>query len=106
MKIRIVREKTATKLLSQMSDDLNYWRNNSYPIAFQNHHAGIIFSGERIYINGYGTGGINGQGNAWYNVEQKVTQPGRPMPFVFWNVSDVFVEHCKASTLIEHGVNG
>jgi galacturan 1,4-alpha-galacturonidase len=82
-----------------MSDDLNYWRNNSYPIAFQNHHAGIIFSGERIYINGYGTGGINGQGNAWYNVEKGATQPGRPMPFVFWNASDVFVEHCKSPAL-------
>lgn len=62
--------------LRQMSDDLSYWRNNSYPIAFQNHAAGIVFSGERIYINGYGTGGIDGQGNAWYNVEQKVTQVG------------------------------
>ncbi|KAF8855357.1 pectin lyase-like protein [Acephala macrosclerotiorum] len=76
-----------------MSDNLAYWRNNSYPIAFQNHHAGFVITGERVYINGYGTGGINGNGNAWYNAEQKVTQPGRPMPFVFWNVSDVFVEH-------------
>jgi len=80
----------------QLSDNLNYWRNNSYPIAFQNHHAGFIISGERIYINGYGTGGIDGNGNAWYNVEQAVTQPGRPMPFVFWNTSDVFVENCKS----------
>jgi hypothetical protein len=78
----------------QMSNDLNYWRNNSYPITFQNHHAGFIISGDRININGYGTGGIFGNGNAWYNVEQNVTQPGRPMPFVFWNVSDVHVEHC------------
>jgi galacturan 1,4-alpha-galacturonidase len=78
----------------QFSDDLNYWRNNSYPVAFQNHHAGFIITGERIHINGYGTGGIYGNGNAWYNAEQANTQPGRPMPFVFWNVSDVFVEHC------------
>jgi galacturan 1,4-alpha-galacturonidase len=79
----------------QMSDDLNYWRNNSYPIAFQNHHAGFVISGDRVNINGYETGGIYGNGNAWYNVEQKVTQPGRPMSFVFWNVSDIYVEHCK-----------
>lgn len=51
-------------LLSQMSDDLDYWRNNSYPIAFQNHHAGFVITGERIHINGYGTGGIFGNGNA------------------------------------------
>jgi hypothetical protein len=81
----------------QLSDDLNYWRNNSYPIAFQNHHAAFIITGERIHINGYGTGGINGSGNAWYNAEHATTLPGRPMPFVFWNVSDIFVEHCKPS---------
>lgn len=75
------------------SDDLDYWRNNSYPIAFQNHHAGFIITGDHIRINGYGTGYINGNGNAWYNVEQTVTQPGRPMPFVFWNVSEVLVEN-------------
>jgi galacturan 1,4-alpha-galacturonidase len=74
---------------------LTYWRNNSYPIAFQNHHAGFVITGDRIHINGYGTGGILGNGNAWYDDEKGVTQPGRPMPFVFWNVSDVFVEHCK-----------
>lgn len=79
----------------QMSDDLNYWRNNSYPIAFESHHSGFIISGYRININGYGTGGIYVNGNVWYNVEQKVTQPGRPMPFVFRNVSDIYVEHCK-----------
>jgi galacturan 1,4-alpha-galacturonidase len=81
----------------QLSDDLNYWRNNSYPIAFQNHHAAFIITGERIHINGYGTGGINGSGNAWYNAEHATTLPGRPMPFVFWNVSDIFVEHCEIS---------
>ncbi|KUI68181.1 Putative galacturan 1,4-alpha-galacturonidase C [Cytospora mali] len=75
------------------SDDLDYWRNNSYPVAFQNHRAGFVISGERIHINGYGTGKINGSGNSWYNAEEGDTQPGRPMPFVFWNVSDVLVEH-------------
>ena len=96
------------------SDDLTYWRENSYPITFQNvshlysscapssrskhhrppplllyaltypqHHAGFIVSGQNIRIYGYGTGGINGNGNAWYNVEQNFTQPGRPMPFVW-----------------------
>lgn len=79
----------------QFSDDLDYWRSNSYPIAFQNHAAGFIISGERISINGYGTGKINGSGNTWYTAEAGDTQPGRPMPFVFWNVSDVLVEHCK-----------
>ncbi|KAL9625433.1 MAG: hypothetical protein Q9160_000496 [Pyrenula sp. 1 TL-2023] len=74
------------------SDDLDYWRNNSYPIAFQNHAAGFIISGDIISINGYGTGGINGNGDVWYTVEAGYTLPGRPMPFVFWNVSQVAVQ--------------
>ncbi|KAJ5642934.1 uncharacterized protein N7484_005441 [Penicillium longicatenatum] len=46
-----------------------------------------------ITIDGYGTGGIDGNGNVWYDAEEGTTQPGRPMPFVFWNVSDVNVEN-------------
>lgn len=76
----------------QFSDNLDYWRNNSYPITFQNHHAGFVLSGKGITIEGYGTGEIYGNGNAWYNAEEGNTQPGRPMPFVFWNVTDVLVE--------------
>ncbi|KAK3943862.1 pectin lyase-like protein [Diplogelasinospora grovesii] len=79
--------------LWQFSDNLTYWRTHSYPIAFQNHAAGFVISGERIHIDGYGTGGINGSGNTWYTAEAGNTQPMRPMPFVWWNVSDVFVEH-------------
>jgi len=76
-----------------MSDDLTYWRNHSFPIAFQNHAASFILTGDGIHIDGYGTGGIHGNGDAWYNTEKNVTQSGRPMPFVFWNVSDVTVKN-------------
>ncbi|KAF9250788.1 CAZyme family GH28 [Penicillium roqueforti] len=75
------------------SDDLDYWRNHSYPVAFQNHAAGFIITGHNITIDGYGTGSIDGNGNTWYTAEKGDTQPGRPMPFVFWNVSDVSVEN-------------
>ncbi|KAL9087339.1 MAG: hypothetical protein Q9159_003685 [Coniocarpon cinnabarinum] len=80
------------------STDLDYWRNNSYPIAFQNHAAGFVLTGDGIRINGYGTGGINGNGDTWWacdlsEKEAGHTQPGRPMPFVFWNVSDVRVDN-------------
>ena len=73
------------------SDDLDFWRNNSYPVSFQNHHAGFILTGDGIKINGYGTGGIDGNGDLWYTQEAGHTRPGRPFPFVFWNVSDVTV---------------
>ncbi|KAK8208012.1 hypothetical protein M8818_004050 [Zalaria obscura] len=76
------------------SADLDYWRQpqNHYPIAFQNHAASFVLTGDHIQINGYGTGGIHGNGDAWYAAEAGDTQPGRPMPFVFWNVSDVTVK--------------
>lgn len=73
------------------SPDLDAWRNKTYPIYFQNHWASFVLTGDHITINGHGTGGIHGNGNAWYDAEQAVTQPGRPMPFVLWNVSDVTV---------------
>ncbi|GAB7346775.1 hypothetical protein MBLNU459_g1876t1 [Dothideomycetes sp. NU459] len=82
----------AWKGIWTFSPDLDYWRNNSYPIAFQNHHASFVLTGDHIQINGHGTGGIHGNGDVWYTAEKNVTQPGRPMPFVFWNVSDVTVK--------------
>ncbi|KAL1311755.1 hypothetical protein AAFC00_001843 [Neodothiora populina] len=74
------------------SPDLEYWRANHYPIAFQNHGASFVLTGGHIQIDGYGTGGIHGNGDVWYTAEAGDTQPGRPMPFVFWNVSDVTVK--------------
>jgi len=79
------------------SDDLAYWRANAFPVAFQNHRAGFVLSGERIHVDGHGTGGIDGAGDAWYAAERGETLPGRPMPFVVWNASDVTVERCTFS---------
>ncbi|GFG21700.1 putative galacturan 1,4-alpha-galacturonidase C [Aspergillus udagawae] len=56
------------------SDDLDYWR-NSYPVAK------IIM---RASLSADTTSPSTDTG---------VTQPGRPMPFVFWNVSEVNVEN-------------
>ncbi|KAK4546044.1 hypothetical protein LTR36_002181 [Oleoguttula mirabilis] len=77
------------------SPDIDYWRQaaNHYPVAFQNHAASFILTGDGIHIDGYGTGGIFGNGDTWYTAEAGDTQPGRPMPFVFWNVSDVTVNN-------------
>jgi galacturan 1,4-alpha-galacturonidase len=75
-----------------LSSDMQYWQRNSYPIAFQNHRAAFVISGDRIKIDGYGTGGIDGQGDVWYSAEAGNTKPGRPMPMVFWNTSEVVVE--------------
>ncbi|KAI1124638.1 putative extracellular exo-polygalacturonase [Nemania abortiva] len=73
------------------SDNITYWRNNTYHIAFQNHWAGFVLTGKGITIDGGGTGGVDGNGDTWYTAEAGNTQAGRPMPFVLWNVSDVVV---------------
>ncbi|ETS74767.1 hypothetical protein PFICI_13251 [Pestalotiopsis fici W106-1] len=78
--------------LNPFSDNITYWRNNSYPIHFQNHWAGFVLTGDHITIYGNGTGGVDGNGDVWYTEEAGSTQPGRPMPFVLWNVSNVVVE--------------
>lgn len=52
------------------SPNLTYWRQNSYPVFFQNHAAGFILSGDGIWINGYSTGGIFGNGNIWVRLFQ------------------------------------
>ncbi|EMC91492.1 glycoside hydrolase family 28 protein [Baudoinia panamericana UAMH 10762] len=77
------------------SPNITYWRQpaNHYPIFFQNHAASFVLTGDGIHIDGYGTGGIYGNGDVWYTAEAGNTQPGRPMPFVFWNVSDVTVSN-------------
>lgn len=54
----------------QFSEDLDYWRNNSYHVAFQNHAAGFVLTGDHIRIDGYGTGGIHGNGQLWYYDER------------------------------------
>ena len=50
---------------------------------------------DHIHIDGYNTGGLYRNGNAWYNAEQAITQPVRPMNFVWWNASEVFLENCR-----------
>ncbi|KAF4555574.1 Galacturan 1,4-alpha-galacturonidase C-like protein [Elsinoe fawcettii] len=75
------------------SPDIDYWRTdgNTYFIYFQNHRTNFILTGDGININGYGTGGIEGNGDVWYTAEAGKVRVGRPMPFVLWNVSDVSV---------------
>lgn len=84
----------------KFSDNLDYWRKNSYLIPFQNHRAGFILTGNNIRIDGHQEKiyastwpNINGNGDLWYTDEAGKTREGRPMPFVFWNVTNVRVEN-------------
>ncbi|RYP50866.1 hypothetical protein DL768_003701 [Monosporascus sp. mg162] len=75
------------------SPDTDYWRNNSYYIAFQNHRAGFIISGENIHIDGHNEGGVDGNGDVWYDEDKGSSTEGRPMPFVLWNIADSSVNN-------------
>ena len=61
-----------------MSPDIAYWSRpqKHHPIAFQNHAASFILTGDGISTDDYGTGGIDGNGDFWYTAEAGVTQPG------------------------------
>jgi hypothetical protein len=61
------------------SKDTSYWRNNSYYVAFQNHRAGFIISGDHVHIDGHGIGGIDGNGDVWYDGDQGTSSEGHPM---------------------------
>jgi galacturan 1,4-alpha-galacturonidase len=63
-----------------------------------------VLTGDHIHIDGYNTGGLFGNGNAWYDAEQAVTQPVRPMNFVWWNASEGFLENCKPLFLLSFDI--
>ncbi|CAI6089534.1 unnamed protein product [Clonostachys chloroleuca] len=53
-----------------------------------NHRAGFILSGDKIRLNGYHEGGIDGNGDVWYEEDKGISTEGRPMPFVLWNITN------------------
>jgi hypothetical protein len=63
-----------------------------------------VLTGDHIHIDGYNTGGLYGNGNAWCDAEQVVTQPVRPMNFVWWNASEGFLENCKPLFLLSFDI--
>jgi hypothetical protein len=80
--------------------------NNGGTVVFQNHAAGFIISAERIPCQWLRNSQDQCSGSTWYPPpEAGETQPERPMPFVFWNVSDVLVEHCELNTTSPHRIS-
>ncbi|VUC30103.1 unnamed protein product [Clonostachys rosea] len=77
------------------SPNTTYWRNNSFLVEFQNHRAGFILSGDKIHLNGYNTGGIDGNGDLWYDEDKGRSTEGRPMPFVLWNITNSKIHNFK-----------
>jgi galacturan 1,4-alpha-galacturonidase len=49
------------------SNDIEYWVNNTWHIpALQNQAIGLSFLGNDFVLDGHGTGGLDGNGQVWY----------------------------------------
>ena len=49
------------------SDDIDYWINNTWHIpALQDQAIGLSFIGNDFVLDGHGTGGLDGNGQVWY----------------------------------------
>ncbi|KZT57617.1 glycoside hydrolase family 28 protein [Calocera cornea HHB12733] len=73
------------------SDDLNYWINNSWVTDFDTLQAAWIVSGSgwKLSGGGFGQGGIDGNGQAWYTRAKGFgNQPGRPMSLYISNATN------------------
>ncbi|KAK1147164.1 hypothetical protein N8T08_001903 [Aspergillus melleus] len=63
----------------KLSDDIDYWLNNSLPIgpgedqnsyppaAYQNQTVAFILGGKKLWVEGHGYGTFHGNGQAWYD---------------------------------------
>lgn len=49
------------------SSDIDQWVKHRIPLPFQNLALAWVIRGANYVINGYGTGGIDGNGEVWYN---------------------------------------
>ncbi|KAL4940492.1 hypothetical protein BDV06DRAFT_213464 [Aspergillus oleicola] len=83
----------ASRLNPRLSDVEIEWRGTWLVFFLYLGKFRRALTGKGIRIDGHGTGSINGNGDLWYTDEAGTTQPGRPMPFVLWNISDTQVSN-------------
>lgn len=66
--------------LSFSSDNIDSWIEKSYVFPFQDQRLAFIIEGHDFVIDGHGTGGIDGNGQAWYDWAEGVgNKHGRPI---------------------------
>ncbi|KAH7360908.1 pectin lyase fold/virulence factor [Rhexocercosporidium sp. MPI-PUGE-AT-0058] len=67
--------------------DILYWLNHSLPVGYQNQSTAWVFGGDRVKLNGFGTGVLDGNGATWYKwIRQQPNTsnyPGRPHAITF-----------------------
>ncbi|USW56092.1 Putative glycoside hydrolase, family 28, pectin lyase/virulence factor [Septoria linicola] len=73
--------------------NIPYWLANSMPIGFQNQTAAWHLGGENLHFYGHGYGTLDGNGQAWYNFNQGVSnRHGRPHAILITNTKNAVIE--------------
>ncbi|EKM78505.1 hypothetical protein AGABI1DRAFT_114753, partial [Agaricus bisporus var. burnettii JB137-S8] len=78
--------------------DTDYWLNksNTFQVVFiQSQSSWFVVTGKNFVIDGHGAGGINGNGQAWWNLfattRPRLDGDGRPIAFTLWRVSNAVI---------------
>ena len=62
------------------STDIDYWLSVSMPVGFQNQSTVWYFGGDRVTLDGHGSGVFDGNGQVWYDWAKNGSNlPRRPM---------------------------
>ncbi|KAK5175095.1 uncharacterized protein LTR77_000232 [Saxophila tyrrhenica] len=75
------------------NSDIDYWRNNSLYIGFQNQTSAWFFGGDQVHCYGHGYGTLNGNGQVWYTYSNGTSNlHGRPHAITISDTTDSVVE--------------
>ncbi|KAH8891777.1 pectin lyase-like protein [Thozetella sp. PMI_491] len=78
------------------STDITYWLNHSMPVGYQNQSSAFILGGDRVRLNGYGKGTLDGNGDYWYQWIKKQPNtsnyPGRPHAITFHSLTNSVIK--------------
>ncbi len=71
------------------STDIEYWLSVSMPVGFQNQSTVWYFGGDKVQLEGYGVGTLDGNGQVWYDwAKNEGNLPRRPMMINWRNLTD------------------
>ena len=76
------------------STDVEYWIENRIPLAFQNQSLAFVIRGHDYILEGNDKGGINGNGQAWYDfTKTEGNKFGRPMSLAISQSKNVVIKN-------------
>lgn len=75
------------------NDNIDYWRNNSLYIGFQNQTSAWFFGGNQVHCYGHGHGTLSGHGEVWYAYSNGMSNlHGRPHAITISDSMDTVIE--------------